>query len=381
MKILHIINSLNKGGAEGNLYKICKAHKKKYKNKIDLTVITLLENGYYEKKLKKIGIKIIPLKLDRKNKITSFLKKIKKIREIINFIDPDIIQTWMYHSNFISLFIQKKYHQRLFWNVRHAELNFKISRKTTILISVICGVFSKFIPKKIIYCSEKSIKFHENHHFYSKIKTKLIYNGYSKNIFFNSNNQRSTFRKKYNLKNTDIVIGYAGRYARQKNIVSMIKAFSNIYKNYNNIYFMMAGKDINNQNKDLNNLILNNKISNRIFLLDEQKNLLEFYNGIDLLLLASHSESFPNVVAESMLCSTPVLSSDAGCAKEIINNNIFILSNNNHISISLRLKKIIKIYIKEKNKWYDLKTRARQQIINNFSIETMADNYIKNWTL
>lgn len=381
MRVLHIINSLNKGGAEGNLYKICKAHKKKYKNKIDLTVITLLENGYYEKKLKKIGIKIISLKLDRKNKITSFLKKIKKIREIINFIDPDIIQTWMYHSNFISLFIQKKYHQRLFWNVRHAELNFKISRKTTILISVICGVFSKFIPKKIIYCSEKSIKFHENHHFYSKIKTKLIYNGYSKNIFFNSNNQRSTFRKKYNLKNTDIVIGYAGRYARQKNIVSMIKAFSNIYKNYNNIYFMMAGKDINNQNKDLNNLILNNKISNRIFLLDEQKNLLEFYNGIDLLLLASHSESFPNVVAESMLCSTPVLSSDAGCAKEIINNNIFILSNNNHISISLRLKKIIKIYIKEKNKWYDLKTRARQQIINNFSIESMADNYIKNWTL
>jgi len=225
MKILHIINSLNKGGAEGNLYKICKAHKKKYKNKIDLTVITLLENGYYEKKLKKIGIKIIPLKLDRKNKITSFLKKIKKIREVINFIDPDIIQTWMYHSNFISLFIQKKYHQRLFWNVRHAELNFKISKKTTILISVICGVFSKFIPKKIIYCSEKSIKFHENHHFYSKIKTKLIYNGYSKNIFFNSNNQRSTFRKKYNLKNTDIVIGYAGRYARQKNIDYMLKAY------------------------------------------------------------------------------------------------------------------------------------------------------------
>ena len=144
---------------------------------------------------------------------------------------------------------------------------------------------------------------------------------------------------------------------------------------------MMAGKDINNQNKDLNNLILNNKISKRIFLLDEQKNLLEFYNGIDLLLLASHSESFPNVVAESMLCSTPVLSSDAGCAKEIINNNSFILSNNNHISISLRLKKIIKIYIKEKNKWYDLKIRARKQIINNFSIESMADNYIKNWTL
>ena len=52
-------------------------------------------------------------------------------------------------------------------------------------------------------------------------------------------------------------------------------------------------------------------------LLNEQKNLLEFYNGIDLLVLPSLSESFPNVVPESMLCSTPVLSSDAGCSKII----------------------------------------------------------------
>ena len=28
MKVLHIINSLNKGGAEGNLYRLCVQHKK-----------------------------------------------------------------------------------------------------------------------------------------------------------------------------------------------------------------------------------------------------------------------------------------------------------------------------------------------------------------
>ena len=49
-----------------------------------------------------------------------------------------------------------------------------------------------------------------------------------------------------------------------------------------------------------------------------KKNLLEFYNGIDLLVLPSFSESFPNVIAESMLCATPVLSSNAGCAKKLL---------------------------------------------------------------
>ena len=67
MKIIHIINSLKKGGAEGNLYRLCKFHKKKYKNKINIVIITLIDNGFYEKELRKNGIKIITLDIDKKN--------------------------------------------------------------------------------------------------------------------------------------------------------------------------------------------------------------------------------------------------------------------------------------------------------------------------
>ena len=56
MKILHIINSLKKGGAEGNLYRLCVTHKKKYKNKIDIIIVTLIADGFYEQELKKIGV-------------------------------------------------------------------------------------------------------------------------------------------------------------------------------------------------------------------------------------------------------------------------------------------------------------------------------------
>ena len=44
MKIVHIINSLKKGGAEGNLYRLCRHQKKKYKNKIKIIIITLIYN-------------------------------------------------------------------------------------------------------------------------------------------------------------------------------------------------------------------------------------------------------------------------------------------------------------------------------------------------
>ncbi len=379
MKILHIINSLKKGGAEGNLYRLCKSHKKKYKNKIDITIVTLIDNGFYERELKKMGIKIFSLKMSQKSKFFDFFIKVLKLRKFISKKNPNIIQSWMYHSNFITLFLCREFHQKIFWNIRHSELNAKISKKMTIFLSMICGIFSRIIPKKIIYCSEKSIDFHENHHFYLKEKTVLIDNGYSENNYYPSNKLRSDFRRRNKIGKSDIILGYAGRYAKQKNIPSLLLAFSKILKNYNNLYLYMVGNGINSSNKKLSNLIVDLNLKSKVYLLDHKKNLLQFYNGLDLLVLPSYSESFSNVLAESMLCSTPVLSTNVGCSKKIIKDCGFIIEKKDFFSITKGLKKSIDTIKFKKKKWKLLKKNSRLQIKNNFSIEKMANSYFKNW--
>ena len=129
----------------------------------------------------------------------------------------------------------------------------------------------------------------------------LIHNGYSEKTYVPLKFLRKKFRKKYKIKSTDLVIGFAGRYAKQKNIYSILKGFSKIIKNYKNVYLYMVGRGIDLKNAELNGYVKNFKIKNKVFFLEEQKNLLEFYNGIDFLLLASHSESFPNVLAEQTI--------------------------------------------------------------------------------
>ena len=343
MKIIHIINSLKKGGAEGNLYRLCKMHKKNYQNKVNIIIITLINNGFYEDELKKRGIKIISLNIKNDDKIIEFIKKIFLLRKLIKKFNPDIIQSWMYHSNFISIFIPKIFYKKLFWNIRHSELNLKISKKKTILLSFICGIFSRFVPKKIIYCSSKSIFYHQKFYLYQRKKSSLIYNGYSYKTYFKSKKHKMRFKKKYKIRNKDLVIGFAGRYAKQKNIQSMLVAFSKIIKRYN-IYLCMVGKNIDLNNEELTKSMLKLNIQKNVFFLNQQKSLLEFYNGIDFLLLPSHSESFPNVVAESMLCSTLVLSSNAGCAKEIIDKFGFVMSDNNEKLIYKYIVKVIKTF-------------------------------------
>ena len=380
MKIIHIINSLNKGGAEGNLFRLCLYQKKKYKKNIEIIIITLIKDGFYELKLKKNNIKVISLDVRSDRNFFDIVKKIIKLRKFIKQQNPDVIQSWMYHSNFLTLFLQKEYYNKIFWNIRHSELNFKISKKITILISMICGVLSIRVPSKIIYCSTRSINFHQNHHFYSKTKSMLIYNGFDSNNYFPSKQLGLFFKKKFNIKKNDIVLGYAGRYAKQKNIESLLFAFSKIIQKYNFVYLFMVGKDINFQNLELMRRIKELNLKKKIFLLDEQKNLNKFYNSVDLLTLVSHSESFPNVVAESMLCSTPVLSSNAGCAGKIINNCGFVMDKNDSETILKNLIKIINILIKNKTLWKSLKKKSRLEIKKSFSIESMSNSYLKEWT-
>ena len=80
-----------------------------------------------------------------------------------------------------------------------------------------------------------------------------------------------------------------------------------------------------------------------------------------------------------MLCSTPVLSSDAGCSKIIINDYGFILGKNDHQSIFKNLNKVINFFMNNKSEWSLLKKKSRLQIKENFSIPNMANSYLKKW--
>ena len=78
---------------------------------------------------------------------------------------------------------------------------------------------------------------------------------------------RLNFRKKQNIKINDIIFGFAGRYAKQKNIDSLLLAFSKIAKKYGNLYLYMAGKNINSQNKELVDLVSESQIKDKVFFL------------------------------------------------------------------------------------------------------------------
>ena len=107
MKIIHIISSLDKGGAETYLAMLCKYQIEKNK----VVVIYLKGNGYWAKKLSKLGITVIFINFKKVYNISQFILSFYKIKKIIKNHRPDIVHAHLRLPELI-LFLIKLFNKK-----------------------------------------------------------------------------------------------------------------------------------------------------------------------------------------------------------------------------------------------------------------------------
>ena len=144
MKILHIITSLNSGGAENVLFKIVTNDTEN-----EHQVISLRFDEFYFKKFRQANIKVNVV-----FKSTFFsIKGILKLYKLIKKSRPELIQTWMFHSNLLGGLIGRIAGvNKIFWSIR-GPYNKNLYRFSTKLVIYLSYLFANFIPKKIIFNS------------------------------------------------------------------------------------------------------------------------------------------------------------------------------------------------------------------------------------
>ena len=108
MKIVQIITGLEDGGAEHTLYKICK-----YDKFNEHIVISLKGSGKYFSLLSDLGVKVYLLDIDSFS-ISKFFFLIKLLKSL----RPDLVQTWLVHSDFIGGFAARLAGvKNIIWNI------------------------------------------------------------------------------------------------------------------------------------------------------------------------------------------------------------------------------------------------------------------------
>ena len=366
MKIVHIINNLDSGGAENALFKICK-----YDTENKHIVISLQGPGRYFKPLSKEGIKVYFLKA----RFYSIYKFFYLVRLLI-FIKPDIVQTWLVHSDFIGgIAARLAGIKNISWNIRFSNLEIrKIKLSTTIIIKIL-SILSYFIPKFIIVNSKRGKKTYE-YMGYDKKKLKFIPNGYDLLILKPNKFEKKAFKEKIKIKKNIPLIGNVARYDLLKDHMNLLKALSIARSKKKIFYCILVGSNIN-KNKKLINQIIKLKLNKHIKLIGSQMNISKVMNGIDIHVLSSLSEGFPNVVAEAMACGTPCVSTDVGDARFIVGNTGWIVSPSNPNKLANAIEKALSEL--STNNWKKRSREGRARIKKYYNILRMIHLYNKLW--
>lgn len=372
MKVLHIITSLSDGGAEAVLYRMCKFDKSNTH-----TVISLMNEQKYVPMLKKIGINVFTLNFSNRQ---VNLKGMVELYKLIKQIEPDVVQTWLDHADLVGGVIAKFAGKKnIVWGVHHSELKRGESKLSTIFISRVNAMMSYFIPRKIIYCAEESRKAQEKIG-YKKSKGIIVFNGYDWKGFKPDNSIAPSLRNELSIDHDTFLIGHVGRYDPQKDLGNLIDAFSILNKKNLKFQASIVGTDLDKKNSELVASIKKHDLCMHIHLLGRRDDIEVVMNGIDLFVLSSVSEAFPNVINEAMLCGTPCVTTDVGDSRFIVGETGWAVRPKDSMALA---DAIIKAYY-EKNSnsslWIKRKVACRKRVEDNFSIDIMIENYKKVWS-
>ena len=367
MKIVHIITSLGDGGAENSLYKICK-----YDHFNKHIVVSLKGSGKYFSLLNNLGIKVYCLNINFFS-IFKFFHLIK----LLQSVKPDVVQTWLVHGDFIGgISARLAGIKNIIWNIRYSNIEFGKAKLTTILLVKVLAKLSFLLPKSIVVVS-KSSKKNCISLGYCKKKLYLIPNGYDLSILKPNKIQRLNFRKKIIIKKKIPLIGIVARYDLAKDHEKLINALSIIrLKNINFLCFLV-GSNINKNNINLVSKIKKLQLNDSVKLLGRSSNISQVMNGLDIHVLSSIREGFPNVVAEAMCCGTPCVVTDVGDSAFIVGKTGWVVPPQNISKLATAIEQALSEV--GTKKWKKKCNQARLRIKKNFDISKMIKSYNKIW--
>ncbi len=224
-----------------------------------------------------------------------------------------------------------------------------------------------------VICVSKSVMDKSNKEFLNRSEKNFLINkgtcnGIDLNKFSIQNvnlDQIILLRKKYNISENDIVIGYVGRLVKDKGINELLSAWKLLKLQYSNIKLLMVGPFEERDSITVENMkyiALESSIIHTGLI----TNVLPYYSLMDIFILPSYREGFPTVVLEASAMEIPIITTmSTGCVDSIVENETGIFTEITPLGI---LEKIM-YYLNNPTIAKSHGKSGREYVINNFRQE------------
>lgn len=281
----------------GGISKILSDFIVNFNNEVDVDILTLsIENDIY--------VKDLDVNIYTVGKSKNILKRIYSEYKI------------MKHGNYDAIHINGDYVSRVIECISakiagikkiiiHSHSSKNLSNKK---IKYICqNIFKKlfdYIATDYIACSKEAAIHMFSRKIIKERKYRIIKNGINIDKFKYSEKLRNEIRKKYKLEN-QTVIGYVGRLSSEKNPLFLLETFNEYNKKNKNSTLLIIGTGVLREQLDIK--VNEYGLQNKVLFLENKKDVYNYYNAMDCLILPSFHEGLGIVSVESQTSGLPTL--------------------------------------------------------------------------
>ncbi len=372
LRVLHVITGLGQGGAESVLFRLAT-----YSGAdVEHVVVSLTDDGIYGERLRAAGVAVHALGMKRgRVSLGGFMA----LRSLIARTRPDAVQTWMYHADLIGGLAARLAGVRaIAWGIRNSGEHLERSSRSARLVLRACALLSGRVPKAIVCAAQKSAERHADKG-YDRARMVVIANGYDLSRFAPNDEARQRVRAQWGLPQEAPAIGCVARWDPLKDHANLLRAVAALVRDGRDagLRCVLIGRGMDHENAELAALIDRLGLRDRLVLAGPSDDVPAAMNGLDLHVLSSCAEGFPNVVAEAMACGVYCVVTDVGDAAYIVGDAGVVVPPEQPEALARGIETALREVASRG------RARAgeagRSRVLENFDLARMVQSYIAVW--
>lgn len=340
LNVLHVIGSMNSGGAETFLMNI---FRKADRQKFNFYFLCYSDEKFdYEDEIYRLGGTIIRIKYSYKR----IIQNVKQIKEIIKKYDIDIVHAHTYYNSVFSVIAAK---QCKISSIVHAHST-KSVNSPNFLQKIYYAISKQLIRKNIsmaLACSEVAGKamLGEN------VKYQVLKNGIEISNFKYNKDKRKEVRNKYSIVESDTVFCCVARFEEVKNQSFLVDVFKEYHEMNKNSKLILVGRG--SLKEKIAEKVENLGLKNDVIFTGVLSDVNLIYNASDLFVLPSLFEGLGIVLIEAQTNGLVCFASDN------IPHEVDVTGNTHFLKLELGAKEWANIISNTDLSRYDEEEKVR----------------------
>jgi glycosyltransferase involved in cell wall biosynthesis len=366
IRVVFIISGLATGGAEIMLVQLLKNLDR---SRFAPSVISLTNRGSIGEQIAALGITVDSLGLRAGlGAVVSIARLVRRLRDL----RPHVVHTWMYHADLIGGLAARLAGVRaVAWGIHNSNLDPAHTKRTTRLVVRACALISRWVPRKILSCSERARQVHADIG-YCASKFEVIPNGFDRTVFKRDEAARESVRRELGLHNETPLVGHVARFDPLKNHAGFVQAMRVMHESAPDVRFVLVGAGVDAENAALATAIEGAGLRGAVFLLGRREDVPRLMASFDVLCSSSHGEAFPLVIGEAMACEVPCVVTDAGDSAEIVGETGRVVPIGDMVGLG---KETLRLLSLSEGARRELGAQARARVLEKYEIRRIAARY------